>query len=355
MYLKPTCVNVNSTMQTIPNPQFEPTIVTITNLIQLLKVRVSKTAIRNYFSTLPNYPAITLGNINQAFNHWNIKSKGLKVPSEKLCEVSFPAIAYITEFIDVVKDDKPDTAPMGIFIVLTGADASMIHFIHPTKSLTSEDTESFLKKWNSLVLVPIPDENSVEETFEKSTQEEQAASDLYKQTIKYHHDFFTPEECRELISYCDFNNLFDRSGVGSARYISTARTSFSAMIRDREKFNSIYERACSIVNCSKDQIEDIQCVRYLPGQEFRVHFDSDGSILRKQTLLVYLNDDFTGGETLFPEINLIMSPKAGMCIQFVNLDQENKVLANSAHSGLPVKTGIKYACNIWISPMSKNK
>jgi prolyl 4-hydroxylase len=66
------------------------------------------------------------------------------------------------------------------------------------------------------------------------------------------------------------------------------------------------------------------------------------------TILVYLNTGFTFGETYFPEIDVKITPKIGRAIHFLNRDSNNNPIRYSVHAGLPVRTGIKYACNIWV-------
>ena len=66
------------------------------------------------------------------------------------------------------------------------------------------------------------------------------------------------------------------------------------------------------------------------------------------TLLVYLNDEFTGGETDFPAIQFTVRPKRGKAILFWNTD-ENEILHGEAlHRGKQVISGEKYICTIWL-------
>ena len=81
----------------------------------------------------------------------------------------------------------------------------------------------------------------------------------------------------------------------------------------------------------------LRIYRYHPGQRFGLHGDQsyereDGarSLL---TLLVYLNDGFTGGETDFPEEQRRVVPVTGQALLF-----QHMVL----HEGLPVLEGTKY-------------
>lgn len=85
--------------------------------------------------------------------------------------------------------------------------------------------------------------------------------------------------------------------------------------------------------------ERLRFYRYRPGQRFAPHMDHWFRPNERQitllTVLVYFNDDFTGGETAFCEqIDQLVTPRAGMVALF-----QHKI----RHEGRPVLTGIKYA------------
>jgi prolyl 4-hydroxylase len=84
--------------------------------------------------------------------------------------------------------------------------------------------------------------------------------------------------------------------------------------------------------------ERFRCYRYKPGMRFAPH--TDGAYFRTETeyscytFLVYLNDDFDGGETTFltePEIKI--TPESGMGLIF-----QHPLI----HEGSLVTRGIKY-------------
>lgn len=84
--------------------------------------------------------------------------------------------------------------------------------------------------------------------------------------------------------------------------------------------------------------ERLRCYRYGPGERFAPHYDgafvrspSEASLL---TFMVYLNEDFTGGETDFPELGQTFTPRTGMGLLF-----QHRLL----HEGCEVRSGVKYA------------
>jgi prolyl 4-hydroxylase len=83
--------------------------------------------------------------------------------------------------------------------------------------------------------------------------------------------------------------------------------------------------------------ERFRCYRYEAGQRFGPHFD--GAFIRDNgersllTLMVYLNEGFTGGETRFLDWDRAVVPRAGMALLF-----QHRLL----HEGAPVVAGVKY-------------
>ena len=73
---------------------------------------------------------------------------------------------------------------------------------------------------------------------------------------------------------------------------------------------------------------------YLPHQDTGLGFDC-----RYFSIVCYLNDDFTGGRTLFPTLNYAVTPQAGQAILF-----PSKYL----HGSEPVISGQKFAIVSWI-------
>jgi predicted 2-oxoglutarate/Fe(II)-dependent dioxygenase YbiX len=85
--------------------------------------------------------------------------------------------------------------------------------------------------------------------------------------------------------------------------------------------------------------ERFRCYRYEPGQRFAPHFDGafvrDGTGERSLlTFMVYLNEEFDGGETAFHEFDVRVRPRTGTALLF-----QHRLL----HESCVVTSGIKYA------------
>jgi hypothetical protein len=80
----------------------------------------------------------------------------------------------------------------------------------------------------------------------------------------------------------------------------------------------------------------VRVYRYEPGQHFGLHQDQsyagDDGTRSLLTFMVYLNDDFTGGETDFPEQEETIVPKVGTALLFQHM---------LLHAGKRVTAGTK--------------
>ena len=103
--------------------------------------------------------------------------------------------------------------------------------------------------------------------------------------------------------------------------------------------------------------EGVQLVRYLAGEYFVSHTDyfkpGDRGIdidagQRLFTGLLYLNDDFGGGETRFGQLNITVIPTKGSLLFWRNINHSGEPDRRTAHQGLPVVDGVKFAANLWV-------
>jgi prolyl 4-hydroxylase len=98
------------------------------------------------------------------------------------------------------------------------------------------------------------------------------------------------------------------------------------------------------------QGETLQVLRYARGQEYRPHLDAIPALANQRvlTFLVYLNDDYGGGETDFPELGLHIRGEAGMGLLFANALPDGRPDPRMRHAGLPVRSGSKLLASRWI-------
>ncbi len=93
-----------------------------------------------------------------------------------------------------------------------------------------------------------------------------------------------------------------------------------------------------------------EIIRYRQGGEYKPHADADNwdeegkswyrSHDRDLSILIYLNQEFTGGEIVFPNFGLSLPPKKGLMIAF---PADSRYL----HTARPVTSGVRYALVSW--------
>lgn len=131
------------------------------------------------------------------------------------------------------------------------------------------------------------------------------------------------------------------------------RTSDAAsfpLVSESPAIHALCRRLAAASGTHVKQGEPLQILRYRPGQEYRAHFDAIGNADNQRilTFLVYLNDDFEGGETHFVKPGIKVKGRKGDGILFRNADTEGRPDPNSQHSGQPVTAGEKFLASRWI-------
>jgi prolyl 4-hydroxylase len=119
-----------------------------------------------------------------------------------------------------------------------------------------------------------------------------------------------------------------------------SRSSYTAHLGYNE-LNELFRRH----GLNPDGADQLQGVRYEEGQYFEAHYDwyppYEGEQARTYTAIIYLNDDFEGGYTKFPKMQLTLTPRAGAMVYWDNQDRgrQDKMML---HEGSRVTGGTKY-------------
>jgi prolyl 4-hydroxylase len=127
----------------------------------------------------------------------------------------------------------------------------------------------------------------------------------------------------------------------------------------------IRARIAAASNLPLPVFEPAQIMRYAVGEEFRPHHDfldpaqgGHGPQLarfgqRIATFLIYLNDDFEGGETVFPKAGFRYRGRRGDALLFANVDAATRAPDPlTLHAGLPPTRGEKWIFSQWIRDRS---
>lgn len=87
--------------------------------------------------------------------------------------------------------------------------------------------------------------------------------------------------------------------------------------------------------------DNYQILKYGVGQKFTNHQDDSEQNHRRISSIYYINEDYEGGELLFPRFDITYKPKANEVIFFPSTYVYN-------HSVNPVISGTRYAVVSWI-------
>ncbi|KAJ6644589.1 Prolyl 4-hydroxylase subunit alpha-2, partial [Pseudolycoriella hygida] len=125
---------------------------------------------------------------------------------------------------------------------------------------------------------------------------------------------------------------------------------------DDKTFQKLSRRVEDMTNLSQNHAEPLQIQNYGIGGHYVGHwdcfmqwdtpFERDGN--RIATVLFYLSDVEKGGATVFPFLNLRISPRKGAAIFWYNLSSSGSCDFFTRHSGCPVLLGSKWVANQWI-------
>jgi len=154
---------------------------------------------------------------------------------------------------------------------------------------------------------------------------------------------------------------FEKSLVSTFHTKNPGRDSYSFNDKDN-KFDFISHRLTELLKkyhptLQTSFLESVQITKYEVGNFYKSHHDFT-NVSKEQfmltehdrcaSIIIYLNDDFEGGETYFPDLKLNVKPQAGSALYF-RYDYDNYVTKlRTLHSSEPVLTGTKYVASIWI-------
>ena len=171
-------------------------------------------------------------------------------------------------------------------------------------------------------------------------------------------NFLTEQQCNQIINYSR-NKLFDSEVIGG-KYKNIRNSQQYWIPKNSSLVKPLFEKISRMYNIPFENAEDLQVVRYLPNQFYKEHHDSccdDNDKCQEFvgkggqriiTVLIYLNNNFTEGNTYFKNLDLKIKPPTGNAIVFYPLAKNSKKCHPLAlHAGLPVSSGEKWVANLW--------
>ena len=177
-----------------------------------------------------------------------------------------------------------------------------------------------------------------------------------KEQVRIFRHFLDDASCERFCK--EMESIFQKDPVVPAH----ARSAYmSRLPRFDEEVRDMFYRVLSEkvepqYGISIDWWEGVQFLRYAKGGKYNTHFDShntprrapgEENIRRKVhdrdiSVILYLNDNFVGGDLYFPDLDLRIKPERGMLVTFPSHP-------GYAHAAEPVKEGIRYAAVTWTS------
>lgn len=155
--------------------------------------------------------------------------------------------------------------------------------------------------------------------------------------------------------------VFDPEGGGPRREAARSNTAFEFQFGDLDLVAvAVRARIAATLGVPQGALEPIQVLHYTVGQTFERHHDFlDVAVpgyaaevarsgQRIGTFLVYLNEDFAGGETDFPLLGLRFRGAPGDGLIFANVDSAGAPDRRTLHAGLPPTSGEKWLLSQWI-------
>ena len=160
-------------------------------------------------------------------------------------------------------------------------------------------------------------------------------------------NLISKEHAENIINYSK-DKLIDSEVVGGkAKSVRNSQQTWIS--KNHELVKPIFEYISKAYNIPFENAEDLQVVRYQPGQYYNEHHDSccdnndkcrefiSRGGQRRLTVLVYLNDGFGDGHTYFRNLDLKVKPGIGDAVVFYPLAKNsNKCHPFALHAGTNV-------------------
>ena len=177
--------------------------------------------------------------------------------------------------------------------------------------------------------------------------------------------FLTPVECSYIKaaaapSIQPSSTVHPHTGELIKNEIRTSSSSnFDPVSRDHFIF-SIDERIAAATETTVEQGEPLNVLYYRIAEEYKFHYDflsanneDERRLLkeggqRKYTFLISLNEEYSGGETYFPRLDVKYRGQLGDALMFQNTGVDGQPNELMLHAGMPITGGQKWVASKWI-------
>lgn len=166
---------------------------------------------------------------------------------------------------------------------------------------------------------------------------------------------FTPDECLYLIEaaapmLAPSVVIDPATGAQGPDKVRIADSAGFTLPLENPAVHALNQRIAAASGTGWAQGEPLQVLRYRPGGEYKPHFDAIPGFANQRilTMIVWLNEDYEGGETMFMRTGARLRGRTGDALLFRNALPDGTRDPGSAHAGLPVTGGEKLIASRWI-------
>jgi len=170
-------------------------------------------------------------------------------------------------------------------------------------------------------------------------------------------ELFTPAECGYLVELVEPmlkpSVVIDpRTGKEIAHPVRTSSAAGFPFTEENPAIHALNRRLAAASGTDVRAGEPLQVLRYATGEQYHEHSDALPGVAPSQqrilTFLVYLDEDYEGGETEFPRVGLKVRGRPGDGLLFRNASSDGQPDPRAIHAGLPVTRGAKHVASRWI-------
>ena len=168
-------------------------------------------------------------------------------------------------------------------------------------------------------------------------------------------DILTPDECAYLIELTEPRLqpsvvIHPKTGEFVSDPVRKSSAAGYPFVLENPVIHAINRRIAAVTDTTYEQGEPVQVLAYKPGEEYKTHSDAIAGEDNQRilTLLVYLNDGYSGGETRFDKLDWQYKGGVGDALIFSSVDEAGRPHLDAFHSGQPVGSGRKVVLSKWI-------
>lgn len=262
--------------------------------------------------------------------------------------------------IEAIGAGRPQNWPRAFALLADAAERGSEHARAQLRLLSGKEADESADDWRGL-----RDAIDVERLL--TAPERESLSDNPR--IRVVKGFASRAECRWVIDRVRHKlgpaMVWDElSGMGK---LDPARSNSAIELRltDMDVATEVVRaRISRSVKLPEPIFETPQVMQYAVGQEFRPHHDfldphqpgTAADLARRgqriATFLIYLNDDYEGGETEFPKAGIAHRGGTGDALFFANITQDGRPDPLTLHAGRPPTQGEKWIFSQWIRDRS---